>query len=147
MRALRELFSFDDATAMRAGRVRCAVDVAWLSRRCDEESIMPTVECPNCLTRLNAPVEHKGRTVTCGECGKAFVLRFLDKDAPTLSAKILGNRSEPGTDQLKSTIAFRMPEKPATDPQEPPPSSGSTHEDRKAKLPQKPRRKKPHRED
>ena len=113
---------------------------------------MPTVECPNCLKKLNAPLEHKGRTVKCGDCGKSFVLRFLDKDAPAISTKMVGNRSEPRTDQLKSTISFRMPQEPPPAPAPPesrqpasPSSAGSARDVQKARSPQKPKRKKPHR--
>jgi hypothetical protein len=44
---------------------------------------MPTVKCPHCAAKLNAPAEYNGRKVKCTNCGKAFVLRFPDRTAAT----------------------------------------------------------------
>ncbi len=44
---------------------------------------MPTVKCPHCAVKLNAPAEYNGRKVKCTNCGKAFVLRFVDRTAAT----------------------------------------------------------------
>jgi hypothetical protein len=73
---------------------------------------MPTVECLHCQTPLDAPSEYRGRLVKCSLCGKSFVLRFTSHDIPAVKARAAGRRSEPPV-ELKSTVAFRLPDTPA----------------------------------
>jgi hypothetical protein len=96
---------------------------------------MPIVECQHCQAQLDAPTEYRGRMVKCSICGKPFVLRFTDHDAPTLSVKVSRREAE-SAPELKSTVSFNLSDsaKPAP-PVEP-----------KAPPPERARRKKPHRE-
>jgi hypothetical protein len=64
---------------------------------------MPTIECPNCFAKLDAPAEYKGRTVKCKDCGKSFVLRFTGRNKP--SALKFSDRA-PSSET--STVSFRL---------------------------------------
>jgi hypothetical protein len=61
------------------------------------EATVPTVECPHCFVRLNAPAEYKGRKVKCKNCGKQFVLRFASRSVSTGSTINLDNEDLTGT--------------------------------------------------
>ena len=56
---------------------------------------MPTVECPHCAARLNAPAEFRGRKVKCKNCGKSFVLRFASRNVSTGSTINLDDEDPP----------------------------------------------------
>jgi hypothetical protein len=80
-----------------------------------EPQTMPTVECLHCQAPLDAPAEYRGRLVKCSICGKSFVLRFTSHDSPVVKSRSAGRRSEPPV-ELKSTVAFRLPDTPAPHP-------------------------------
>jgi hypothetical protein len=64
---------------------------------------MPTIECPNCFAKLDAPAEYKGRAVKCKECGKSFVLRFTGRNKPS-ALKLSDTAGSPD----KSTVSFQL---------------------------------------
>jgi hypothetical protein len=64
---------------------------------------MPTIECPNCFAKLDAPAEYKGRAVKCKECGKSFVLRFTGRNKPS-ALKFSDRAGSPD----KSTVSFQL---------------------------------------
>ncbi len=68
---------------------------------------MPTIVCPNCLAKLDAPAEYKGRTVKCKDCGKSFVLRFTGRNKP--SALKFSDRP---CSSESSTVSFRLSDIP-----------------------------------
>ena len=76
---------------------------------------MPTVECLHCQAQLDAPSKFRGRLVKCSMCGKSFVLRFTGHDLPPAIVKVATRRSEPPP-ELKSTVAFRLPDSPTPVP-------------------------------
>ena len=79
---------------------------------------MPTVECLHCQAQLDAPPEYRERLVKCSMCGKSFVLRFTGHDIP--AAKVLAARRRPEAPvELKSTVAFRLPDSPTPVPKAP----------------------------
>lgn len=61
-----------------------------------EGHALPTVECPHCAARLNAPAEFKDRKVKCKNCGKSFVLRFTSRGVSTGSTINLDDEDSPG---------------------------------------------------
>jgi hypothetical protein len=81
---------------------------------------VPRVECPNCLAKLEAPAEYKGRAVRCKSCGESFVLRFTGHNRPPIAGKF-SDRPET-TD--KSTVSFRLTD--AANPASSSPGKGST---------------------
>jgi hypothetical protein len=106
---------------------------------------MPTVECLYCEAKLDAPVEYKGRLVKCSVCGKSFVLRFTGHDLPFVAVKVSRRPSEP-TPELRSTVSFRLPDTSDSGSAPKPTARAPERADLEAPVPQKPRRKKPHRE-
>jgi hypothetical protein len=64
---------------------------------------MPTIECPNCFAKLDAPAEYKGRTVKCKDCGKSFVLRFTGRHKPS-ALKFSDRAGSPDN----STVSFQL---------------------------------------
>ena len=106
---------------------------------------MPTVECLYCEARLDAPAEYKGRLVKCSVCGKSFVLRFTGHDMPFIAVKVSRRQSQP-TPELKSTVSFRLPDTSDSGSAPKPTARVPERADPEAPVPEKARRKKPHRE-
>ena len=106
---------------------------------------MPTVECLYCEARLDAPAEYKCRLVKCSMCGKSFVLRFTGHDLPFIAVRFSRRESQP-TPELKSTVSFRLPDSSDSVPAAEPTPRAAEQADPEAPVPEKPRRKKPHRE-
>jgi hypothetical protein len=72
------------------------------------------VTCPNCESKLDAPVEQKGRMVKCAKCGHAFILRFAGHDEmQSIMVQVSRRRRSKETD---STVLFpadpKAPETP-----------------------------------
>jgi len=106
---------------------------------------MPTVECLYCEAKLDAPAEYKGRLVKCSMCGKSFVLRFTGHDMPFVAVRFSRRQSEPAP-ELKSTVSFRLPDTSDSGSAAKPTVRAPERVDPQAPVPEKPRRKKPHRE-
>jgi hypothetical protein len=70
---------------------------------------MPTVECPNCVSKLDAPSEAEGRTIRCPECGEVFVLRFPARSEPVVE---IYREPEPPAASATSTDAFTLADEP-----------------------------------
>jgi len=103
---------------------------------------MPTVACLHCEAQLDAPAELRGRLVKCSMCGKSFILRFTGRDVPII-AKVARRQSEPPP-ELKSTVSFRLPD--SSDSVSAAETGAPEPADPEAQVPDKPKRKKPHRE-
>jgi DNA-directed RNA polymerase subunit RPC12/RpoP len=65
---------------------------------------MPTVRCPNCSAKLDAPAEYNGRSVKCKHCGQSFVLRLIGRSRTAVAGKA-ADRSPP---QADSTVSFHL---------------------------------------
>jgi hypothetical protein len=68
---------------------------------------MPTVRCPSCSAKLDAPSEYKGHAVKCKHCGHSFVLRFIGRSRTAIAGK-LSEPARPGD----STVSFRLTDVP-----------------------------------
>jgi hypothetical protein len=65
---------------------------------------MPTVRCPNCSAKLDAPTEYNGRSVKCKHCGQSFVLRLIGRSRTAIAGKVT-DRSPP---PAESTVSFHL---------------------------------------
>ena len=77
---------------------------------------MPTVRCPNCSAKLDAPSEDKGRAVKCKHCGHSFLLRFIGRSRTAIAGK-LSDQARPSGE---STVSFRLADSAEAPPSGPP---------------------------
>jgi DNA-directed RNA polymerase subunit RPC12/RpoP len=92
---------------------------------------MPTVRCPNCSAKLDAPSEYKGRAVKCKHCGHSFVLRFIGRSRTAIAGK-LSDRARPPDE---STVSFRLADSAKAAPSDSPERAAKKRPGRKPTLP------------
>jgi DNA-directed RNA polymerase subunit RPC12/RpoP len=92
---------------------------------------MPTVRCPNCSAKLDAPAEDKGRAVKCKHCGHSFLLRFIGRSRTAIAGK-LSDQARPSGE---STVSFRLADSAEGAPSGPPERPNKKKPGRQPTLP------------